>query len=187
MNPETFIFNRADAGLIIIDIQEKLAAAMHPHIIEKTVKNAGILIETAKLFRMPIIVSEQYRKGLGPTLAPLSGQCAGIEPLEKLSFDCVRDEALAKKIAGTGRKTFIITGIETHVCVFQTALSLLRKGYRAVVAADAVASRRKLDWEYALRALAGAGALVYPTETIAFMLLERAGTDEFKKLAPLFK
>ena len=86
-----------------------------------------------------------------------------------------------------GRRTFILTGIETHVCVFQTALSLLRKGYRVVVASDAVASRRKHDWEYALRALAGAGALVYPTETISFMLLEKAGTGEFKKLSPLFK
>jgi nicotinamidase-related amidase len=187
MNPETCIISRADAALVVIDIQEKLAAAMDPAVIAQTVKNTGILIEAAKLFGMPVIVSEQYRRGLGPTLAPLAEKLAGVEPLEKLFFDCVRDEGLAKAIAGCGRRTFIVTGIETHVCVFQTALSLLRKGYRAVVAADAVASRRKLDWEYALRALAGAGSLVYPTETIAFMLLEKAGTDEFKELAPLFK
>jgi nicotinamidase-related amidase len=187
MNPEACIITRADAGLVVIDIQEKLAAAMDPAVIAQTVKNAGILTESAKVFGMPIVVSEQYRKGLGLTLAPLAERLAGVPTHEKLYFDCVRDETLAKAIAGTGRKTFIITGIETHVCVLQTALSLLRKGYRAVVAADAVASRRKLDWEYALRALAGAGALVYPTETIAFMLQEKAGTDEFKKLAPMFK
>ena len=187
MNPEHFILGRADAALIVIDIQEKLAAAMEPAVIGQTVKNTGILIEAAKLFGMPLVVSEQYRKGLGLTLAPLAEKLAGTGTLEKLYFDCVRDEGLAAAIAGCGRRTFIVTGIETHVCVLQTALSLLRKGYRAVVAADAVASRRKLDWEYALRALADAGALVYPTETIAFMLLEKAGTDEFKKLAPLFK
>lgn len=187
MNAGTCVIGRADAGLIVIDMQEKLAAAMKPGIIEQAVKNTGILVEAAKLFGMPIIVSEQYRKGLGATVGPLSERLAGIEPLEKLCFDCVRDDALAGAIAGAGRKTFIVAGIETHVCVLQTALSLIRKGYRTVVAGDAVASRRKHDWEYALRALAGAGALIYPTETIAFMLLEKAGTGEFKKLAPLFK
>ncbi len=187
MNAETCIIGRADAGLMVIDIQEKLAAAIKPPIVEQTVKNTIILVEAAKLFGMPVIVSEQYRKGLGLTVGPLAEKLAGIKPLEKLCFDCVRDDALARAIAAAGRRTFILTGIETHVCVFQTALSLLRKGYRVVVASDAVASRRKHDWEYALRALAVAGALVYPTETISFMLLEKAGTGEFKKLSPLFK
>ncbi len=187
MNAASYSIGRADAGLIVIDMQEKLAAAMKPGIIELAVKNTGILIQTVKLFGMPIIVSEQYRKGLGVTVGPLAELLAGIEPLEKLCFDCVRDDALARAIAGAGKNTFVMAGIEAHVCVFQTALSLLRKGYRVVVASDAVASRRKHDWKYALRALAGAGALVYPTETIAFMLLEKAGTGEFKKLSPLFK
>ena len=187
MNIDQWYFKREECALLVIDIQERLAAAMKPEIMAQAVKNTVILVETAKLFGMPVIVSEQYRKGLGVTVGPLAERLAGAESLEKLHFDCVRDAALADRIAAAGRKTIIVTGIETHVCVLQTALSLLRKGYRVVAAGDAVASRRKQDWEYALRALAAAGALVYPTETIAFMLLEKAGTEEFKKLAPLFR
>jgi nicotinamidase-related amidase len=187
MNIATFILNREDSALIVIDIQERLAAAMKETIIEKVIKNSGILIETAKLFGMPIVVSEQYRKGLGATVPVLQEKIAGAGVSEKLHFDCTKDDILSKKIAATGRKTFIIIGIETHVCVFQTALSLLGQGYRVVIASDAVASRRQHDWEYSLRALAQAGAVIYPTETISFMLLEKAGTEEFKKLSPLFK
>ncbi|HNW30466.1 MAG TPA: isochorismatase family protein [Spirochaetota bacterium] len=187
MDANAFMLKREDTALIVIDIQERLAAAMKEKIMEQVVKNTAILIETAKTFGMPMVVSEQYRKGLGQTLPALQEKIAGCDVLEKLHFDCTRDDALGRNIASVGRKTFVITGIETHVCVFQTALSLLRGGYRVVVASDAVASRRKHDWEYSLRALAQAGAVIYPTETISFMLLEKAGTAEFKKLAPLFK
>jgi nicotinamidase-related amidase len=187
MNTAAFILKREDTALIVIDMQEKLAAAMKEEIIEQVVKNSGILIETAKLFGMPIVVSEQYRKGLGCTVPALQERITGVGVSEKLHFDCMKDDALARSIAAAGRKTFIISGIETHVCVLQTALSLLGQGYRVVIASDAVASRRKHDWEYSLRALAQAGAVIYPTETISFMLLEKAGTAEFKKLSPLFK
>jgi nicotinamidase-related amidase len=187
MNANDFMLKRDDTALIVIDIQERLAAAMNEKIMEQVVRNTAILIETATAFGMPMVVSEQYRKGLGRTLPALQEKIAGCDVLEKLHFDCTRDDALGRNIASVGRKTFVITGIETHVCVFQTALSLLRGGYRVVVASDAVASRRKHDWEYSLRALAQAGAVIYPTETISFMLLEKAGTAEFKRLAPLFK
>jgi nicotinamidase-related amidase len=187
MDANACMLKRDDTALIVIDIQERLAAAMKEKIMEQVVKNTAILIETAKTFGMPLVISEQYRKGLGLIVAPLQEKIAGCEVLEKLHFDCTRDDALDRKIASVGRKTFVVAGIETHVCVFQTALSLLCRGYRVVVASDAVASRRKHDWKYSLRALAQAGALIYPTETISFMLLEKAGTAEFKKLSPLFK
>ena len=160
---------------------------MNQEIREQVVRNTVTLIETASLFRMPIVASAQYRKGLGEVVSPVQEKLAGADVLEKLHFDCTRDEALGKKITGVKRKAFIIAGIEAHVCVLQTCLSLLSMGYNAVIASDAVASRRRHDWEYSLRALARAGAVVYPTETISFMLLEKAGTDEFRKLAPLFK
>jgi nicotinamidase-related amidase len=151
------------------------------------VVNTNILIESARLFGMPVIASEQYRKGLGPTVGPVRDKLAGVEILEKIHFDCTKNEALGKCMAAAGRRAFILAGIEAHVCVFQTGLSLLRMGYNVVIASDAVASRRSHDWEYSLRALAQADAVIYPTETISFMLLGKAGTDEFKKLAPLFK
>lgn len=187
MNTDQCILKREDTALLVIDIQEKLAAAMNAEVMARTVKNSAILIETAKLFGMPVIVSEQYRRGLGATLPALAERLGGADCLEKLYFDCMKDGALRRRIASCGRNAFILAGIETHVCVFQTALSLLGEGHRVAVASDAVASRRKHDWEYALRSLGRAGALVYPTETISFMLLEKAGTEEFKKLAPLFR
>lgn len=181
------ILRREGTALVIIDIQEKLAAAMKKEPAEWMIANAVILIETAKELGLPIVVSEQYRKGLGATVPDVAAALGGVEALEKLHFDCMGDDALAARIGATGRGHFILAGIEAHVCVFQTALSLLGKGMRVTVASDATASRRKHDWEYALGALAGAGATVYPTETISFMLMERAGTPEFKRLAPLFK
>jgi nicotinamidase-related amidase len=187
MNIEKFILRREDTALFAIDIQERLAAAMDKTIVSQLVRNTNILIEAAKLFSMPIIASEQYRKGLGATIGAVQEKLGGVEVFEKLHFDCAKDAPLGNKIAEAGRKKFILAGIEAHVCVFQTGLSLLGMGYEVVVASDAVASRRKPDWEYGLRALASAGAVVYPTETIAFLLLEKAGTDEFRKLSPLFK
>ncbi len=187
MNIDRFTLTREQTALMVIDIQERLAAAMEQTVMEKVTRNTGILIETAQLFGMPVIVSEQYRKGLGPTIGPIKERLSGVALQEKLHFDCTKDDQLANTIKASGRKKFILTGIEAHVCVFQTGLSLLGLGYEVVVANDAVASRRTLDWEYGLKALGSAGAVVYPTETIAFLLLEKAGTQEFKKLSPLFK
>jgi nicotinamidase-related amidase len=187
MISDAFILKREDTALVVVDMQEKLIAAMKENIAAHVTKNTGILIETAKVFGIPVIASEQYRKGLGPTMGAVAEKLAGAPVLEKLHFDCTKDDALAKTLYAAGRKTFVIAGIEAHVCVFQTALSLLEKGYRVVVASDAVASRRKHDWSYAMRALAQAGAVIYPTETISFMLMVKAGTAEFKKLAPLFR
>ncbi|MCP4137928.1 MAG: isochorismatase family protein [bacterium] len=191
MNIDTFTLTPNDTALVIIDIQERLFGAMKPKIQEVVTKNTGILIEISKLYNMPIIVTEQYRKGLGPTISELQEKTNGSEPLEKLYFDCMKDSSINNHINETitksGKKSIILTGIETHVCVFQTALSLLEKDFRVTIAADAVASRRKHDWKFALESLRQAGVNIYPTETIAFMLLEKAGTPEFKKMAPLFK
>jgi nicotinamidase-related amidase len=187
MNINKFFLKREDSALLVIDIQERLATAMEQTVMEQVVRNAGILIETARLFRMPVVASAQYRKGLGEIVIPLREKLEGVDVLEKLHFDCTKDEALEKRLGGLKKKTFVIAGIEAHVCVLQTCMSLLSMGYNCVVASDGVTSRRMHDWKYSLTALASAGAVVYPTETISFMLLEKAGTDEFKKLAPLFK
>lgn len=187
MGVDNFILNRNDSALLIIDMQERLFAAMTTDDREMIVKNNSILIETAGIFEMPIVVSEQYRKGLGETINPLAERLRGVETIEKLYFDCLREELIRNKIESLEKNTVIITGIETHVCVLQTALSLIKKGKNAVVVSDAVASRRLRDREMALVALLNAGVVVYPTETVAFMLMEKAGTPEFKKLSPLFK
>ena len=187
MDIENFFINRDNTALLVIDIQERLIAAMKPEIQESIKKNTSILIETSKIHNMPIVVSEQYKKGLGPTVTELSDKMSDADYLEKIHFDCMKDDGLQKKMTGIDKKNIIIAGMEAHVCVFQTALSLLKSGCNVIIASDAVSSRRKHDWETALKALSGAGAVIYPTETISFMILEKAGTPEFKSLAPMFK
>lgn len=179
--------NRDDTFLVVVDIQERLHVAMEEAFRDVYVKNSVILIETARAFKIPLIVSEQYPKGLGTTIPEVAGSLGGTPRMEKLSFSCCRDDAIRKAVDAAARKTAVLAGIEAHVCVMQTALDLLDAGFRTVVAADAVCSRRAADRKTALDAMARLGVLVYPVETIAFMLMERAGTPEFKRLSPLFK
>jgi len=182
-----FTINSSDSLLLIIDIQEKLFNAMESSDQDLLKKNGSILIQTAAEFNIPLIITEQYRKGLGETIPELKNITGGSLNLEKIYFDCMKDEEIKKAVLKSAKKSVIIAGIESHICIFQTALSLISAGMKVVIASDAVASRRKQDRKAALRILSEAGALIYPTETIAFMLLEKSGTPEFKKLSPLFK
>ena len=182
-----FTIKRDDSLLLMVDIQDRLFQAMENDSQNQLKKNGSILVNTAAEFNIPLIITEQYRKGLGETIPELISIAGESLNLEKIHFDCMKNEEIKNAIIKTERKTIIVTGIESHICVLQTALTLLSTGFRVVIASDAVASRRKHDYKSALRILSDAGALIYPTETIAFMLLEKAGTPEFKKLSPLFK
>jgi len=182
-----YFINRDDTFILMVDIQDRLFQAMSSEVQQSLNKNCSILLSSANEMKIPVIVSEQYRKGLGETITELKPHITGAENYEKLFFDCTKDEALYKGIEKTGKKTVIISGIEAHICVFQTGLSLLDKGYRVVIASDAAGSRLEENKSRALAMLENAGALIYPTETIVFMLLEKAGTPEFKALSPLFK
>ncbi len=184
---EKFLLTPKECMLLVIDIQERLYAAMEPAFKETMVKNANILIETAKAFEMPIVVSEQYPKGLGNTITPLEENLKEIPKTEKLFFSCCREEPIKASIRKEKRGTVIVLGIETHVCVLQTVLDLLYDGYDVVLASDAVCSRREFDRTASIEAMRDAGAIIYPTESIAFMLMEKAGTLVFKQLSPLFK
>jgi nicotinamidase-related amidase len=195
------MINKNDSLLLIIDIQERLFQAMESDSQSMIKRNCAILIKAANEFNIPMIVTEQYRKGLGATIPELkdilldAGDAApGVTKtrpevmfFEKIFFDAMKEDEIKKAIIGTNKKTVIIVGMETHICVFQTALNLLASECNVVIVSDGVSSRRKDDKNAAITMLAEAGALVYPTETVAFMLLEQAGTPEFKKLSPLFK
>ena len=187
MRPENFILQKERTSLMVIDIQERLFNSMEYDIRKNVVRNIGILIETADAFSIPIIVTEQYARGLGPTIPDIRYHLAGIDAYDKTCFNCMLDGAIEERVNSLGRKTVILCGIETHICVLTTALSLLSRGFSVVVASDAACSRRKHEWKMAIGTLRDAGAVVYPTETIAFMFIERSGTDEFKRLSPLFK
>lgn len=173
--------------LMVIDVQERLFNSMEYDIRRNVVRNIGILLETANAFSIPIVVTEQYSKGLGPTIPDIRNHLGSIEAFDKTCFNCMLDAPIESRMAELGRKTVILCGIETHICVLTTALSLLERGYRVIVASDAACSRRKHEWKMAIAALRDAGAVIYPTETIAFMFIERSGTEEFKRLSPLFK
>lgn len=179
---------RENVTLVVIDMQERLMNAIPEGKRELTIKNAVVLIEAAKAFDMSITVTEQYPKGLGPTI-PEIRDCIGdgFKPIEKVVFSCARSPEFKLAIVETHKREALICGIETHVCVLQTVIDMINNGYVLYVPADAVASRKDLDWEKGISLIEKAGAVVGTTEAFVFQLLERAGTEEFKRISKLLK
>jgi nicotinamidase-related amidase len=187
---DTLGLDRNHTALVVVDAQERLAAAMPHEIAEQAVRKWVALIEMAGLLRLPIAVSEQYPKGLGPTLPVLSEALGKLMPpvrfIEKLDFSCCR-APLFEQFLGSGRQTLIVCGMEAHVCVYQTVRDLVARGYQVHVPVDAVLSRKKLDWKSGCALMERAGAIVTTTETVLFDLIKRAQGDEFKALQRLVK
>ena len=173
-----------DTVLVIIDWQEKLVRPM-PNGKEAT-KNANILVAAANQFNMPIIVTEQYPQGLGSTVEDIKEYMKDEILIEKNTFSACLPEFEAA-LEKTGRKTIIIIGIETHVCVLQTVRDLLRLGYDVHVVNDAVCSRTKQNFKAGIKMMAEMGATITTTEIAAFDLMKKSGTPEFKVLSKLIK
>ena len=180
-----FFMEKEDALLAVIDVQEKLFAVMDQQ--EKMVKNIGTLIQTAQRLHLPIVVTEQYPEGLGPTIPALRQLLGEEQPFAKLVFSCWRAEPFWVRLTDLGRKTVILTGMEAHICVLQTALDLLQAGFSVHVPVDAVCSRSKEHWKVAIEQLQMAGAVITCAETVAFELLQEAGTEDFRVLSKLFR
>jgi nicotinamidase-related amidase len=178
---------RDEIVLVVIDIQEALMKAMDPGLGKDLQRNLQILTPFAREMGIPILATEQYPRGLGRTLPDIKKELGDLSPIEKVSFSCCRVDAFNEQLNRSGRKQAILSGIETHVCVLQTAADLVERGYDVHVAADAVCSRRRLDWEIGLRWMEQIGAIITTTEIIAFQLLKEAGTDEFKRLSKFVK
>lgn len=175
--------DRTGCVIVIIDIQEKLLPVMSEK--EAVLENSVKIASFAKVVGVPVLVTEQEK--LGPTMAELSGEIDEFAPILKLDFDACAVPAFTGSLERLGRGTVIITGIECHVCVMQTALSLLARDYRVHVVSDAVSSRTKANRKVALRRMREAGAVISSTEMVIFELLKRAGTDEFKETLKLVK
>lgn len=183
---DKFFLDAADAVLVVIDIQEKLCRAMDEKVLRHLVANTGIMLETAAELKIPVVVTEQYVKGLGETVSALKERLA--EPaLEKMTFSCCGDPAFVSRMKNLGRKQVIIVGMECHVCVLQTVIELLDAGFNVHLVRDAVMSRRKDNWLVGLETARDAGAVITSTEAALFQLLKVAGTDEFKKLSKLVR
>ncbi len=185
MNPDNFFLHREDAVLVIVDIQERLAAAMGDR--QKVIANCLHLINAAGLLRIPILITEQYPKGLGPTVSEIKDALESYNPIEKIAFSCCGEQKFLDELASVGKRKIILAGMETHVCVLQTCIGLLKEGHSVHVVRDAVCSRKTDDYTTGVEYMRDAGATITCTETILFQLLEKAGTEEFKIISKRIK
>jgi nicotinamidase-related amidase len=175
----------SECVLVVVDVQERLARVMERHAqVEAAI---GMLIRCAKLHEIPIVFTQQYTKGLGPTVEAIAVQLEGIEHVEKVSFSCCGEEPFNRTLDSLGRRKVILTGMETHVCVLQTAVDLIDAGYTVHVPWDAVCSRSDGNRDAGLHFMERAGAVMTSSETVAFQILGRAGTPQFKEISSLLK
>ncbi len=184
---DRFFLERDKAALVVIDVQEKLCLAMDEQVLQRLTKHIGILLETARELNVPVLVTEQYVKGLGSTLPELAEKAAGAPCFEKMAFSCCGSAEFVDKLKASGRTQVIVTGMETHVCVLQTVIELRDAGFEVHLVKDAVMSRSKRNWQTAIEAMTLTGAVPTCTESVLFQLLKVAGTDEFKKLSRLVR
>jgi nicotinamidase-related amidase len=176
-----------DSCLIVIDMQERLVPAMQAP--ARTIRNARVLITAAHELAVPVLLTEQYPKGLGPTVPELARAAAAANAaiLPKMHFSCMEDPGFAAAFKATGRRQAVIAGMEAHICVMQTAVSLMDQGYEVFVVTDATSSRTLESEKACLDRLQASGAGIVTTEMVVFEWLGRAGTPAFKALLPLIK
>ena len=177
------LMSAARSCLLVVDIQARLAPSMAAP--QQVIDNTGILIKAAQRLDVPILVSEQYPRGLGPTVPDLAGLVAKDRVVEKVNFSCIGDEIFARRFRELGRAQAVVAGLEAHVCVLQTVEDLLEAGI--FVVGDATSSRTPRNHQAALDRLGEAGARVVTTEMVVFEWLAKAGTREFKDLSALIK
>ena len=178
------ILKERSVGLVI-DIQERLYPHIDQH--ELLLQNTGILLNGLKSLEVPVLITEQYPKGLGSTLEEVKLNLSEFDPIEKISFSCCDEATYLKALISSGRNQVIICGIETHVCVMQTVIDLLERDFIPVVVADCVSSRRAADKHIALERMRQEGAIISSYESILFELARVAGTETFKTISKLVK
>lgn len=174
-----------DSLVIIIDIQEKLVASLNKH---KAVNNAVKVVNAASLLDIPILVTEQYPKGLGFTVPPLKAYLSeNSQTVEKTYFNLLLEEGLKEKIKSYGKKQIVILGIETHICVYQTACALVEEGYEVYAIKDACASRDKENFKQGIEAMRDNGVKISSVEITLFEWLKGSKHPKFKEVQALIK
>ena len=173
-------------ALVVVDLQEKLLPAIEGR--ERVLRNGILLLRLAEALELPVVMTTQYRRGLGATVPEVVEAAPGVTPIDKVSFGCFGSpEFLARLQALGGRDQLLVCGIESHICVAQTVLGALEEGYAVHVAGDAVGSRAEDNRTVGLRRMERAGALVSSTEMAIYELLGRSDAAAFKKMLPLLK
>ena len=181
-----FQLSRDQAVLVVIDVQTKLTPAMPHKVYERMRATTAMLVDAARLLDIPVVTTEQYPQGIGPTVPELAAACTG-GVIEKTSFGCCGEPAFMEALAGLGRRQAIVTGMEAHVCVYQTVLGLLAAGYHVHLVRDAVCSRHKEDFRAGVRNAARAGALAVTAEMGLFQLLGDSRHEQFRAISKLVK
>ena len=183
----TQLCNAAHSQLLLIDIQERLAGAMPEAILKKVLGNCQTLIMAAMQLGVPLIRTEQYPKGLGPTHPELLDALKDNTAVEKTCFSSCGADGLEEQLSDTQREQWIITGMESHICVLQTCMELLEKGKTVIVVADAICSRTKSNYNNAIDRMRQAGAIIANTESVLFEWLRDASHPQFKELSRLIR
>lgn len=179
------LIKRDQALLLVVDIQEKLAPAIFEG--AEAVRNTVRLLAGAAQLGIPRFISEQYVRGLGPSLAEIRQAAGDACIFEKTHFSCMAETGVPDMLRATGRRQVILTGMEAHVCVLQTAFGLLEAGFEVFLVADATSSRTRDNRELAIQRMRAAGICIVSCEMVLFEWLHKAGTPEFRALLPLIK
>lgn len=180
--------DRNNTALIVIDVQEKLIPVIDDH--QAVTQNIIRLIRGCGILSVPVVVTEQYVKGLGPTIPSIRTaleETTGYEPIEKMCFSSYGCSEFVSRVEDLQREQFVVVGIEAHVCVYQTALDLIESGHDVTVIADAVSSRTASNRNIALQRLVAEGAALSSTEMALFELTVTSGTDEFRAISKLVR
>jgi nicotinamidase-related amidase len=174
-------------ALLVVDIQEKLLPPIFNK--DELVKNSQLLIRAAKVLEIPLVVTTQYSQGLGPVVPEIASLLGSAQPIDKLEFGCFASNEFrsALKSLPGNRNTLLLCGMETHICVMQTALGALNDGYLVHVATDAIGSRVRWNWDMGIDRMRAAGAVISTTEMMIYELLRSSGTAQFKQMLPFLK
>lgn len=179
------VVRRESAVFVLVDMQDRLAATMPRR--AEVVSAAVLLARAASILGVPVIVTRQYPQGLGDTVPELSAVTGDLEPVDKVSFACPAEPSFARRLSELRRPQVVLAGMETHICITQTALALLAEGYEVHVVADATCSRRDRDHEISLDRLRAAGIVVTTAESVVYEALGEAGSGEFRSVLEAVK
>jgi nicotinamidase-related amidase len=183
---QRFHLDRDKAVLVVIDVQEKLVPTMDCAWYAQLRGNLEVLLQAAEMMRIPVLATEQYPRGLGSTVSELQAACREVV-VEKVTFGCCGEPVFLDKLKALGRTQVIVTGMEAHVCVYQTVLGLLETGYHVHLVRDGIISRHEADFLVSVENAARAGAVVTSTEIVLFQLLQSSKAPEFKAISALIK
>lgn len=179
------MLNKENTVFVLVDVQGKLAEIVQDS--EKMIANLNNLIQGLQILEVPIVWLEQYPEGLGPTTEDLAAHLVGMDPIRKITFSACKNPAFIDTVEKTERKQVLIAGIETHICVYQTATGLKDLGYEVEVVADAVSSRTTLNKDIGLEKMKAAGIKWTSVEMALYELMETAEGEQFKRILKLLK